>query len=447
MRFALGLSGCIFTWVADLFGFRGNSYERLPFGAVVFGTRGCRMGPEYIDLAVIGGRPMGKSAFVDRAFFVGLVASGLLALIVTEMALSTGAGSSAAHAAYRATPLSMTVPSNGDAHNLDSYGQRQLPVRAQPAPKSELAFLPTLPPMTGLPTLPSIETLIPETPELSLPTVELPALPTVPPVLSSPVPESSATPTPTATPAESGTEQAGRRRLLLGGLGLAVLCGGGILVGVVLLFVLRRPGGRASADDLEPASMPEGHAMLIVPGMDPIVLGADVITIGRSEENDIIIEDHQVSRYHARIECAGGVCTVEDLQSSNGSFLNGNPVSRAVLTSGDRLRIGSVDMTYRAPDREVPEAWLEIRGERYPVPASGSTIGRSAENEIRLVDPLASRRHARIEPRQGRQTIIDLDSANGTFVNGQRVQEHVLHDGDEIRIGNSRITFRSQTGT
>jgi pSer/pThr/pTyr-binding forkhead associated (FHA) protein len=184
--------------------------------------------------------------------------------------------------------------------------------------------------------------------------------------------------------------------------------------------------------------------VLSVPGIDPIVLRSGVTTIGRSEENDIIIEDHQASRQHARIECAGGICTFEDLQSSNGSFLNGERVGRALLTSGDRLRIGDVEMTYRAPEAQAPGAWLEIGGERHPLPSGGLTIGRSGDNEIQLADPVASRRHARVEPRQGTYLLIDLDSANGTFVNGQRVQQHALRDGDEIRIGSTRIMFRGQ---
>jgi pSer/pThr/pTyr-binding forkhead associated (FHA) protein len=195
--------------------------------------------------------------------------------------------------------------------------------------------------------------------------------------------------------------------------------------------------------------------MLIVPGLDPIALRPGVTTIGRSEESDIIIEDHQVSRHHAQIECVEGICRIEDLQSSNGCFVNGERVERVVLRSGDRLRIGDAQMTYRAPEqREGPVggpaamegAWLEVDGERYTVPASGLIIGRSAENEVRLVDRLASRKHARVELRQGTHVLVDLDSANGTFVNGQRVRQHVLRDGDEIRIGSSRITFHSQTG-
>ena len=391
---------------------------------------------------------MGKSMFVDRGFFVGLMVLGLLAMAVVGIVPSTGPGSSMAQAACRDAPSSMAAQPNVEPRDGDDGSRRRRPLIKAGVPfDPEAAMVPTIS-LTGVPTLPPLETFIPETRELPLSTRELPGLPTVPPVVSTPIPEPSATLTPTltATPAESDVDGTGRRLTLLGALGLAVLCVGGLLVGGVMLFVLRRRARGSARGDGAPSAGPDGHAMLIVPGIDPIVLRPGAITIGRSEENDVIIEDQQVSRHHARVECARGVCAVEDLQSSNGTFVNGERVRRAVLAPGDRLRIGDVEMTYRAPQGRTPEAWLEISGERYPVPASGLTIGRSRENEIPLADPLASRRHARVEPRHDALVLVDLDSANGTFVNEQRVQQHVLRDGDEIRIGNTRIAFHGQAG-
>jgi hypothetical protein len=65
-----------------------------------------------------------------------------------------------------------------------------------------------------------------------------------------------------------------------------------------------------------------------------------------------------------------------------------------------------------------------------------ATLGRSPENQIRLDDERASRRHARISPRGSHWIIEDLESRNGTFVNGQRVDGATpLRPGDQIRIG------------
>lgn len=69
------------------------------------------------------------------------------------------------------------------------------------------------------------------------------------------------------------------------------------------------------------------------------------------------------------------------------------------------------------------------------------TIGRQSTNDIVVLEEKASRVHARIIP-SGRQFIVeDLNSSNGTFLNGVKIQRHVLKQGDEIRIGGLRLTF------
>jgi pSer/pThr/pTyr-binding forkhead associated (FHA) protein/acyl-CoA hydrolase len=70
------------------------------------------------------------------------------------------------------------------------------------------------------------------------------------------------------------------------------------------------------------------------------------------------------------------------------------------------------------------------------------SLGRQSTNDIAIPEDLASRQHARVIP-SGRTFIIeDLRSANGTFVNGQRLQRRVLADGDLIRIGGCELVFR-----
>jgi len=69
-------------------------------------------------------------------------------------------------------------------------------------------------------------------------------------------------------------------------------------------------------------------------------------------------------------------------------------------------------------------------------------LGRQSTNDIQLNEELASRQHARIIP-SGRSFVIeDLQSANGTFVNGQKIQRRVLADGDLVRIGGCELVFR-----
>ena len=68
-------------------------------------------------------------------------------------------------------------------------------------------------------------------------------------------------------------------------------------------------------------------------------------------------------------------------------------------------------------------------------------VGRGSRCDIRLEDPLASRIHAELKGLSKFCVITDLNSANGTFVNGKRVQSKQLSNGDVIQIGSTRIIF------
>jgi len=71
-------------------------------------------------------------------------------------------------------------------------------------------------------------------------------------------------------------------------------------------------------------------------------------------------------------------------------------------------------------------------------------VGRGADCDIRLRDSLVSRHHAAIEPREDGWWLVDLDSTNGSRVNGERVQEVALTDGDTLQFGESSFRVRFQ---
>lgn len=68
-----------------------------------------------------------------------------------------------------------------------------------------------------------------------------------------------------------------------------------------------------------------------------------------------------------------------------------------------------------------------------------TTIGRGLQTDIRLSDEGISRTHAMIEERGGDYVLIDAGSTNGTYANGNRIDEHVLQEGDKIQIGASSV--------
>jgi predicted component of type VI protein secretion system len=104
------------------------------------------------------------------------------------------------------------------------------------------------------------------------------------------------------------------------------------------------------------------HAFLEVwrtGGADLVQLGTERVTVGRSDGNTIVLaDDTQVSRVHAVIEELGGSWSVRDVNSRNGTFLNGTRVSgEARLSAGDELRIGRTRIVLRA-ERTADDAGM-----------------------------------------------------------------------------------------
>jgi pSer/pThr/pTyr-binding forkhead associated (FHA) protein len=99
-----------------------------------------------------------------------------------------------------------------------------------------------------------------------------------------------------------------------------------------------------------------------------------------------------------------------------------------------------VDGYGRLVVREGKNARYEIEL-RQPV----TVIGRAADAGVRLADQAVSRRHAEIRVSDDGATVSDLQSTNGTLLNGARVTTAALVDGDELRIGETVLVFHSAT--
>lgn len=85
---------------------------------------------------------------------------------------------------------------------------------------------------------------------------------------------------------------------------------------------------------------------------------------------------------------------------------------------------------------------LEVAGTAYPLVRAVSRLGRGSDTDIRIEDPGASRNHCEIV--LGQPVLVrDLNSTNGTFVNGQRVSQAEVADGSTIMIGTTHLVFRS----
>jgi hypothetical protein len=93
-------------------------------------------------------------------------------------------------------------------------------------------------------------------------------------------------------------------------------------------------------------------------------------------------------------------------------------------------------------DVDLRQPRLEVGGTAYPLVRAVSRLGRGSDTDIRVEDPGASRNHCEIV--LGQPIIVrDLNSTNGTFVNGQRISQIELADGTAIMIGSTELVFRS----
>jgi len=116
-------------------------------------------------------------------------------------------------------------------------------------------------------------------------------------------------------------------------------------------------------------------------------------------------------------------------------------VSRSV--PGEEPLQDSDTRAFEIPVPRAPKASLQIREPgrlSRTVDVSGPMrIGRATESELPIKDPRVSRLHARVHARGGHLVLTDLGSTNGTRVNGQRIREVVLGEGDVIAIGETEL--------
>ncbi len=185
----------------------------------------------------------------------------------------------------------------------------------------------------------------------------------------------------------------------------------------------------------------------------------DIVRLGRKADNHLVFPDGVVSSYHAELRAKGGGYVLVDLDSTNGTFLNGRKAQREQLRDGDEIQLGK--------DGPVFEFHSETTRKSHApriVPLSGSwetgegpidlkegrtSLGRGQQNDIvvgRTHGSPVSAEHAEIRVHADQCELEDLDSTNGTFVNGTKVRAVRLHDGDRVELGKDgpAFEFRSQ---
>ena len=179
-----------------------------------------------------------------------------------------------------------------------------------------------------------------------------------------------------------------------------------------------------------------------------------VLRIGRAPENDWVIppQDRVSADYEAELRLGNREIRLQAC-GKNGFHVRGKTLTSYVLKGNDRIAIGDCELFVKPAEisdsRPCDVHRLEFRngpreGELVRLEKKLVRIGSAPENDIVIRDDVVSRFHAEIRiAENGESWIRDLDSVNGTFVNGARLgrQERMLMDSDEISIAFFDLIF------
>jgi pSer/pThr/pTyr-binding forkhead associated (FHA) protein len=229
-----------------------------------------------------------------------------------------------------------------------------------------------------------------------------------------------------------------------------------------------------------------GRLVSLVDGKEYVVSERGLV-IGRDAGSDVVVPRNEVSRRHAEVAPTDSGYVVRDM-SSNGVYVNGERVQGSQrLARADVIRVGGEEFRFYADvvnptppsaspatgegvvlraDTPTPSlantlfnqrvvddprtvlATLEVlnegpsKGVRYQIRTPLAHIGRGTTSDVRLTDESVSEMHAKLQRRDDGWYAVDMNSTNGTWVNGSRVTgERRLEGAPDIRFGGVKLRF------
>jgi pSer/pThr/pTyr-binding forkhead associated (FHA) protein len=253
------------------------------------------------------------------------------------------------------------------------------------------------------------------------------------------------------------------------------------------------PSSRSSPST--PTGATGGRLVCLTDGREYTITG-DTLVFGREAGSDVVVGGTEVSRRHAEIKATPEGYVLNDL-SVNGTYVNGDRIGRQhLLARADVIRIGHDEFRFYAdapgppPPRGrrsmppitaaqpptgagarlsdtlhgMPQSALSaaitpttpqaaplasllvrngaLKGRRLPVKVPVVNIGRGEFNDIVIADPSVSTSHAKLQRRDDIWMLTDLDSTNGTFVEGERLTGEVaLGPGTTVKFGEVAVLF------
>jgi pSer/pThr/pTyr-binding forkhead associated (FHA) protein len=222
------------------------------------------------------------------------------------------------------------------------------------------------------------------------------------------------------------------------------------------------------------------HLTLVVQGREvrKFVLNPSVTTIGRAQDNDIVINNLALSRRHAEVSCKNGRFAVQDLGSQNGVFVNSERIRAAkVLNDTDTITLGTYHFVFsdHSPDPDIKAArprrqevtqleepedpiadqeepapdvpllvlkYNDVELQRFTLSSERCLIGRAKDCDVQIAERRLSRRHCEIIRDPSGFILQDLGSQNGTYVNRRRIQgSHALKHGDILNFAEYSISY------
>lgn len=193
-----------------------------------------------------------------------------------------------------------------------------------------------------------------------------------------------------------------------------------------------------------------------------VLLTKDRMTLGRRPYNDIVIDNLAVSGEHAVLETSGQAVYLEDLNSTNGTYVNGRAVKKQLLNNGDAVEIGKYQIKYVQEAGSDAAARADARQASPAAPAASSAAAAtaSAHATIKVLSGAAAGREvpllkvvttigkpgvavAAITRRQGGFVVHHVEGAGNPTLNGISIGPDplALKNGDLIELAGTQMQF------
>ena len=197
----------------------------------------------------------------------------------------------------------------------------------------------------------------------------------------------------------------------------------------------------------------------------------DKTTLGRRPYNDIVIDNLAVSGEHAVLQMVGADVFIEDLNSTNGTYINGKAIKKQLLTHNDTVEIGKYKIKYLVEDGSAYEKTMILKPGAAAAPAYGPTMGfgasgfgslggSTAPGAIKVLNGAAAGREvvltkvvttvgkpgvqvASITKRPGGYVLAHVEGASRPTINGNPLVGETVHlkNGDVIELAGTQMQF------